>query len=191
MNVENFTHGHELVPDFHGVIPGNPDFVAEVTSVSGAGDVHGDAGDFSVRDAKIFEIGNAGVGCCVKKFSGCRTLQCESGELLGNVFELDIEAERVLLKPAEAGIGGGPAIFIFAEARDGAVVDDFAFGIAPAAIDNLIDGDFVDVAGDDAIDEASGVGSGDAIFVERRDVDERGGNCGWRCTRARGAFRRR
>jgi len=175
MNVEDFAHGHEFVPDFHGVVPGHPNFVTEIAGVASARDVNGDAGDFSVRDAKIFEVGDAGVGCGVQKFSGCRTLQRESRELFRDIFELDVEAERVLLKPAEAGIGGGPAIFIFAEARDGAVVDDFAFGIAPAAVDNLVDGDFVDVAGDDAVEETRSVGSGDAVFVERRNINEGGG----------------
>ena len=102
-------------------------------------------------------------------------MQGESGETLGDVFDIDIEAEGVLLEPAEAGIGGGPAIFVFAEAGDGAVVDDFALGIAPAAVDDLADGDFIDVAGDDTVDQLGGVGSGDEVFEERRDVDERGG----------------
>src|SRR5208282_480332 len=73
------------------------------------------------------------------------------------------------------GVGGGPAIVVFAETRDGAIVDDVALGIAPATVDDLIDRDFVDVASDDAVDEFGGVFSGDAIFEERRDVNQRGG----------------
>ncbi len=80
-----------------------------------------------------------------------------------------------MLEPAQAGVGGGPAIIVFAEAGDGAVVDDVALRIAPAAVDDLVDRNFVDVAGDDAVHKFSGVFSGDAIFEERRDVDERGG----------------
>ena len=80
-----------------------------------------------------------------------------------------------MLKPAQAGIRRGPAILVFAEARDGAVVNDFSFRIAPAAIDDLIEGDFVDIACDDAVDELRSVAAGDVIFEERRDVDERDG----------------
>ena len=94
--------------------------------------------------------------------------------MLGNVFDVDVEAEGVLLKPAEAGIGGGPAIFIFAEPGDGAVVDDVAFRVAPAAVDNLIDRDLINVPSDDPVDELGGVLAGDAIFEERGNVDERG-----------------
>jgi len=71
---------------------------------------------------------------------------------------LDVEAERILLEPAETGVGGGPAVFVFAETGDGAVVNDFSFGVAPAAVDDLVHGYFVDVARDDAVDEAGGVG---------------------------------
>lgn len=88
---------------------------------------------------------------------------------------MHVQAKRVLPEPAEAGIGGGPAVVVFAEPGDGAVVDDLAFGIAPAAVDDLVHGDLVDVAGDDAVDEAGGVAAGDAVFEERGDVNQRGG----------------
>src|SRR6202008_3364577 len=110
MNVEDFAHGHELVPDFDGVVPGNPNFVTEVPGVASARNVHGDASDFSVRDAKIFKIGDAGIGSRVKKLARCGALQRESGELFGNVFELDVEAKGVLLKPAKARVGRGPTV---------------------------------------------------------------------------------
>ena len=86
---------------------------------------------------------------------------------------MNVHVEAVLAEPAEAGIGGGPAIFVFFEARDGAVVDDFAVFVTPAAVDDLADRDFVHVAGDDAVDEFGGIFAGDEIFVERGDVDQR------------------
>ena len=111
----------------------------------------------------------------MKKFAGSWALQRERGDLFGNVFDFDVEAKGILLEPAKAGVGGGPAIFVFPEACDGAVVNDFAFGIAPATVNDLIHGDLVDVAGDDAVDETRGVMADDAVFIERRDVNERGG----------------
>ena len=175
MNVEGLSLVHEFVPDFHGVVPRAPDFVAEIAGVAGARNIHGNAGYFSVRDTKIFEIGNACFGNGMKKFAGCGALQRERGDFFGDVFDFDVEAERVLLKPAKAGIGGGPTVVIFTKAGDRPVVDDIAFRVAPAAVDDLVHGDFVDIPRDDAVDETRGVGAGDAIFVKRRDVNERGG----------------
>src|SRR6202008_942155 len=77
--------------------------------------------------------------------------------------------------PAKAGVGGGPTVLVFTEARDRAVVDYLAFRVAPTAVNDLIDGDLINVAGDDAIDELRGITSGDAIFEERGDINEGGG----------------
>jgi len=175
MNIEDFSHRHQRIPDFHGILPGNPDFVAEIAGVAGAGNVHGNPRDFAVRDAKVFEVGNIRARDGMEQSSGSWSLESERGGFLRNVVNVDVEAESILPEPAEAGIGGGPAVVIFAEAGDGAVVNDLAFGIAPAAVDDLIQRNLIDVAGDDAIDEASGVAAGDAIFEERRDVQEGSG----------------
>ena len=74
--------------------------------------------------------------------------------LLGNVLDLDVEADGVLAKPAQIRIGCRPAIAVLLQPGDGAVVDDLAVFIAPAAVDHLVDRDFVDVARDHAIHEA-------------------------------------
>ena len=131
--------------------------------------------NFAVSDAKIFQVGDIRVGYRLQQFSGGRALEREGCGLLGNILDLYVQAERVLLEPAEAGVGGGPAIFIFAKAGDGAVVDYFAVGVAPAAVNDLIDTDFVDVAGDDAVYELGGVAAGYAIFEKWGNIDERGG----------------
>ena len=107
--------------------------------------------------------------------AGGRPLQRERRDFLGNVFDLDIHAQGVLAEPAQAGVGGGPAVGVFVEARDGAVVDHLALLVAPAAVDHLAHADLVDVAGDDAVHQLGGVFAGDQVLVERRDVDERGG----------------
>src|SRR5262249_16302837 len=61
------------------------------------------------------------------------------------------------------------------EAGDGTVVDNFAFGGAPTAVNDLVDGDFVDVPSDKAIHEGRGVPGGDAGLEEGGDIDEGGG----------------
>ena len=172
MDIEGLALVHQLVEHFDGIIPVDPDFVAQVAGVAGARNVHGNAGNFAVGHAEIFERGNVGVRHGVQQFAGGGTLQRESRSFLGNVLNLHIQAKGVLPEPAQAGIGGGPAVVVFAEARDGAVVNDLAVGIAPAAVNDLIDGHLVDVAGDDTIDEFAGVAAVDAVFEERCDVDQ-------------------
>jgi len=45
---------------------------------------------------------------------------------------------------------------------------NFAFGIAPAAINHLVDGDLIDISRDHAIYEFRGVFSSYFVFVQRR-----------------------
>ena len=174
MDVELATFGHQFVENPEAIIPWHPNFVTQVTGVTGARNINGHAGDFAVSHAEIFQAGNVGIGDGVQQFATGRPLQGERRDLLGDVFDVYVKPEGILLEPAETGIGGGPAIVIFAEPGDGAVVNDFAFLIAPAAIDDLSDRNLVDVATDDAIDEAGGVRPGDAVLEKGRDVDERG-----------------
>src|SRR5258708_5712495 len=79
------------------------------------------------------------------------------------------------MKPAEVGLGGGPAISVLVQPRDGAVIDNLALLVAPAAIDHLALGDLRDVSRDDSIDQLGGVAPSDQVFEQRGDVDERGG----------------
>ncbi len=100
-------------------------------------------------------------------------MQGKRGHLLGNVFDLYVHVQAVLAEPAQAGIGCRPAIDIFFETRDGAVIDDLALFIAPATINNLAHFDLVDVASDDAVHQSGRIFAGDQIFIERRDIDKR------------------
>ena len=102
-------------------------------------------------------------------------MQGESGYFFRNIFDLNLESQRVLLKPAQTGVGCSPAIIVFAKARDSAVVNDVAFRVAPAAVDDLIDDNLINVAGDDPVDEFSGVATGDTVFEEGGDINDCGG----------------
>src|SRR5438094_3491983 len=77
------------------------------------------------------------------------------------------------MEPAQVRLGGGPAIAVFVEARDGAVVNHFALLVAPAAINHLSLGHFVNVARDDAVHQLGSVAPGDQVLVQRRDVNQR------------------
>ena len=60
MDVELLASIHEHVPDFHGVIPRNPDLVPPVARVTGAGDVYKNVTNLAASHSKILEIGDIG-----------------------------------------------------------------------------------------------------------------------------------
>src|SRR5262249_8488177 len=153
VNVEHFAIVHQTIPNADCLFPGHPDLEAKVAGVAGSRDVDRYAGDLASCDAEILQVVNLRVRDALEQAPGGGALQGKSGNLFGNVFDLHVEADCILLEPAEARIGGGPAIIVFAETSDGAVVDDLALGIAPAAVDDLVDRNFADVAGDDAVDK--------------------------------------
>ena len=174
VDVELLALFHHRVPDFDRVVPRHPYFVAEVAGVSGARDVDENVADLAARHAEIFEIGDVRFRNRFEQLARGRSLQRQCGKLFGNVFDLNVHVQAVLPEPAQAGIGGGPAILVVFEARDGAVVDDFSLLVAPAAINYLAHSHLGDVARDDAVHQLGGVLARDQILVERRDVDERG-----------------
>ena len=175
VNIELLALFHHRVPDFHRVVPRHPDFIAQIAGVSGARDVHGNAADLAAGHAEIFEIGD--VRASATAFSSLPEVgpcSASAATLFGNVLDLHIHVQAVLPEPAQAGVGGGPAIVVFFQPRDRAVVDDLALLVAPAAINHLSDFHFVDVAGDDAVHQLGGVLARDQILVERRNIDQRG-----------------
>ena len=93
--------------------------------------------------------------------------------MLGDVLDLHVEPDRVLPEPSQVRVCSRPAIAVLVQSRNGAVVDDLAFLIAPAAINHLVEADFVDVARQHPIDELRCVATGDEVFEQRRHVDER------------------
>ena len=62
---------------------------------------------------------------------------------------------------------------LLVEARDRAVVEHLAGGVAPGRVQDLADTARGDVARDDAIEQARRVAPADAVLVERRDVEQR------------------
>src|SRR5215469_10731565 len=172
MNVEASAGIRQSVPDFDGVLPGNPDLIAEVAGVARARDVDRYTADLAARFAEIFQVLDVGFGDAFEQFARCRTLQGQRRELLGDVFDLNLKSDGILTKPAQIGVGGSPAIGVFSQSCNGAVVNDLAVFIAPAAIDDLIDGDFVDIAGQYAIDKASRITTCYEVLEQGRDVDQ-------------------
>ena len=109
-NIELLALRHERVPDFHRIVPRHPDFVAQVAGVSGARNVHGHAGDLSARHRKYFRLAMSASATAFSSFAEVGPCSASAADLLGNVFDLHIHAQTVLLEPAQARIGGRPAI---------------------------------------------------------------------------------
>ena len=122
---------------------------------------------------KYFRFAISASATAFRQLGRGRTLQRERRNLLRNILDLHVHVQAVLPEPAQARIGGSPAIDVLFQARDRAVVDDLALFIAPAAIDHLPDFDLVDVARDHAVHQARRVLAGDQVLVERRNIDER------------------
>ena len=85
---------------------------------------------------------------------------------------------RPAARPRSAGTTAGsdrqpstarPAL----QPRHGPIVDDHAAFVAPRRVNDLADGHFRRVAGDDPVHQARGVGAGEAVFEQRGDVDQR------------------
>src|SRR5581483_919849 len=174
MDVELLTLVHHGVPNFYGIIPRHPDFVTQITGITSSGNVNGYARNLAARHAEILEVGDVGFGNVFEEFAGGWPLQCKRRDLLRDVLNLNIHVVAVLAKPAQARIGRCPAVLIFFEAGDGSVVDDLAFFIAPAAVDDLADSDLVDVTSDDAIHKTCGVPPGHQVLIQRTDINQRG-----------------
>ena len=89
-----------------------------------------------------------------------------------------IETSRpqgVLLEPAQARVGRGPAVDVLRQPGDGPVVDDLAVLVAPRRVDDRADRDLAQVPRHDPVDEARRVLARDPVLEERRDVDQRRG----------------
>ena len=145
----------------------------------------------AARHAEVLQAADVGVGHGVEQPARGRPLQRQRGHLLGDVFDRDVEADRVLREPAQARIGRGPAERVLRQPRHRAVVDHLAVLVAPGRVVDLPDRELGRVARDHAIDQPDRVAAADAVLEQRRDVDQRRRRCGSRCTRARGAPRRR
>src|SRR5262249_37595339 len=157
---------HERVPDLYRIAPVDPDLVAQVAGVSGAGDIYGHACDLAAGHAEILQLGDVGYANGFYQLARSRSLQCERGDFLRDVFNLDIHVQPAPAKPAQAGISRGAAIFVFFQARNGAVVNGHARRVAPAAVNRLAWLQLVDVAGDDAVHQPGCVFACHQVLVE-------------------------
>ena len=85
---------------------------------------------------------------------------------------MNVEGNRFLLEPALARVRGSPTIRVLTYTRDGAIVNNLAVLITPAAVNHLAYAHLVNVACDDTINEARGILSGDHVLEQRSDVDQ-------------------
>ena len=62
MQIKLPTSSTQRVPNFDRIFPINPDFVADISRITGARDVHWHASDFAAGHAEIFQIRNFRLG---------------------------------------------------------------------------------------------------------------------------------
>src|SRR5271167_4100300 len=153
MDVETPARSHQRVPHLNRIRPCYPDLVSQIAGIASAGYIHRHTADGAAGLAEVLQVPDFGFGNALQQAARRGPLQRQSRHLLGDVFDLDIESDSILPEPAQVGISSRPAVTVLLQPCDGAVIDDLAFLVAPAAVDHLIDRNLVNVAGNDAIDE--------------------------------------
>ena len=109
----------------------------------------------------------------MQQFAGSRALHGERGDLLGDLADLDVKADRRGREPVELSLGGAHAVLVVGHAKDGAVIDQLALVVAPHRIRDPPRPRLAQIAGHQAVEEAQGVGAGDAVLHHRSQVVER------------------
>src|ERR1041384_2261194 len=174
MNIKRTARLHQCVLNFDCLVRCDPDLVTEIACVSSTRNLNRHARDHGPGYAKVFEVPDVGVlHQTLEQTTRSWSLQGERGNAFGNVFNLNVHARGVLSEPTKTRIGGRPAIRVFFETRNRAVVDYFATFVAPGCIDYLAHRHLSHVASDDAIDEARRIFAGQPVFEQRRDVEQR------------------
>ena len=177
LNIESPAGSHQFIPNSQCLVAGNPNFITEVARVTRARNLDRHSGDRAFGDAKIFQVRNVRIADqSLQQPARGRPLQCQRGDTVSEMSSIShVEAGGVLSEPAQAGIGGSPAINIFFQPRHRAIVDHFALLVAPRRVNNLAHRNLAHVARDDAVDQTGRISSGDSVFEERRDIDQRRG----------------
>ena len=147
-----------------------PEFEAEIAGVAGARDADRDAAQVDARHAEVLERRRAER---LEYRPGGWALQRKGGDTVRDVADVDLQADGVVLQPAQVGFGGRHAEELLVEASDGAIVDHLAGVIAPGRIEHLADTRLEHVAGDDEVEEPRGIAAPHQVLVERRDVKQR------------------
>ena len=74
----------------------------------------------------------------------------------------------------EVGLGGRQEVLVLGDVEQDAVLDDEPTVVAPQRVLRLADEALRRVAGEDAAEEAPGIGAGEPVLVQRRRVEQAG-----------------
>src|SRR5262245_23063105 len=127
----------DRVPDRERAFGVEPDLEAEVTRVAGPRDRDGNAAEPRRGEPEVPQAPEVGLARALEDRARARPLQRECRGRLGHVLDRDAEAGRVRFEPAHVGIGGGQAEGRFVQARDRAIVEHLAGGVAPGRVENI------------------------------------------------------
>ena len=165
--------GPHGVPEDHGILAPDPDLVAQVAGVTGPRDAHRDLADLGLHVAEVGQLGDA-TGDRRQEVTRTRTLDRQHGPVVGDVLDGDVEAADEPFEVRKVRFRGREQVLVASVAQDDAILDDVAAVVAPGGVLRVARLACPDVAHEDTGQEPLGVGSGDAVLVERRRVEEAG-----------------
>ena len=70
MQIELPACRRDRIPDLYRVFPVHPDFIAQISGISGARNVNRHASDFARGHAEVFQISNFRLGYGLQQFGG-------------------------------------------------------------------------------------------------------------------------
>ena len=157
---------------------GDGNFESVLAGVAGTGDATGDVGDVGAGDGQELELGKI-ADIAGEDLGGGGALQGEQGEIV-KVFDAAGWGQCVLQIGEVGGLCGGvdDEVEAVGFAGDHQVVADAGVVIGEEGVAGAVDGEIMQVGGDEGFDGGDGVGAGDAKLAHVGDIEEAGGGAG-------------
>src|SRR6185437_5924421 len=171
---------HQRIPQTLGIRRVHPQLVAQIAGEPRAGGHHRrPGGSRPIRDPEstVLERRERLDALEPEGFqdpTGAGTLQRERRDVGGHFGNPDVEADARVEQPVELPFARAEPVFLLAQAKDGAVIDQTPGIIAPDRIGHPPRPHLRDAARDQPIEEARGVRARDAVLHHRCQVVERG-----------------
>ncbi len=160
----------EAVPEGQGIAPRRPKLVSEIAGEPGARDHQPRLHLGQIEGAQICHIEPRRA----QHRKGGRPLQGQPGNLSALVKNVCVKAPCRLQQPCQHRLLTAQPPILRPKVKERAIVDHHPLFVAPERIADPACRNFGHVAGDETVEHARRVRPGDAVFVHRRDIKERG-----------------
>jgi len=107
-----------------------------------------------------------------QKIARGRSLYRERSDLLGDVVDLDLEADGGRPQPVELMLRGAQTVFVRSEAEHGAIIDEVSLIVAPHGVGHPARRKLAQIARRQAVQETQRIGAGNAVLQHRCQVVE-------------------